>query len=187
VEGGNGSGGIRGIKKSFRHGRTGAKVELSEDYYANDGVVPIFSQYHPGECSPSYCIHHSSHQDPHPDPFYFGVPSSNSSSSSSPSIESQTSRSNKNNNTIYNKPKPKPGIWNVCYMPDSTHVSLMPLWRGTPRQKEFWCELGEWLETVDAARLEDQEERRRKGREKGKEKETETVSTASRSLLPNWR
>ncbi len=31
-----------GVKMRHRHGRTGAKVELSEDYYANDGVVPIF-------------------------------------------------------------------------------------------------------------------------------------------------
>jgi len=59
-------------------------------------------------------------------------------------------------------------------MPDSTHVSIMPLWRGTTRQKEFWCELGEWLERVDAARLEDEGSRRERSsrsREKGKEKE----------------
>lgn len=46
----------------------------------------------------------------------------------------------------------KPGIWNVCHIPDSTHMSLMPLWLGTQRQKEFWIEIGEWLERVDEAR-----------------------------------
>lgn len=48
----------------------------------------------------------------------------------------------------------KPGIWNVCHIPDSTHMSLMPLWLGTQRQKEFWIEIGEWLDCVDEA-LED--------------------------------
>ena len=28
----------------------------------------------------------------------------------------------------------------------------MPLWVGTQRQKEFWIEIGEWLERVDDAR-----------------------------------
>lgn len=28
----------------------------------------------------------------------------------------------------------------------------MPLWMGTQRQKEFWIEIGEWLERVDDAR-----------------------------------
>lgn len=28
----------------------------------------------------------------------------------------------------------------------------MPLWLGTQRQKEFWIEIGEWLERVDEAR-----------------------------------
>lgn len=46
----------------------------------------------------------------------------------------------------------KPGIWNVCHIPDSTHMSLMPLWLGTQRQKEFWIEIGEWLERMDEAR-----------------------------------
>lgn len=46
----------------------------------------------------------------------------------------------------------QPGIWNVCHIPDSTHVSLMPLWLGTQRQKEFWVEIGEWLDVVDQER-----------------------------------
>lgn len=28
----------------------------------------------------------------------------------------------------------------------------MPIWLGTKRQAEFWVELGEWLEGVDAGR-----------------------------------
>lgn len=31
-------------------------------------------------------------------------------------------------------------------------MSLMPIWLGTKRQAEFWVELGEWLEGVDAGR-----------------------------------
>ena len=31
----------------------------------------------------------------------------------------------------------------------------MPLWRNTTLQKKFWSELGEWLEDVDMARIQD--------------------------------
>jgi len=104
---------------------TGGRVKLGEEYYANDGIVPLFSQWHPGECSPSRCLHHSSHTNPNPSPVFFGSSS----------------------------PRPmRPGIWNVCHIPDSTHFSVMPLWWGTRLQEEFWAELGEWLERVDASR-----------------------------------
>lgn len=46
----------------------------------------------------------------------------------------------------------RPGVWNVCHIADSTHVSMMPVWMGTQRQKEFWVEIGEWFEVVDAIR-----------------------------------
>lgn len=46
----------------------------------------------------------------------------------------------------------KPGIWNVCHTANSTHLSLMPIWLGTQKQKEFWIDLGEWLARVDDAR-----------------------------------
>ncbi|KAF8330410.1 uncharacterized protein EI90DRAFT_3124500 [Cantharellus anzutake] len=130
------------LASQSQYGRTGVKVDLPEDYYASDGLVPLFSQYHPGDCSPTYCIHHSSIQNPHtgPGPFHFGL--------SNPSSTMQ--------------PKPKPGIWNVCYMQNTTHLSIMPLWRGSRLQRAFWSELGEWLEVVDEARRERDVERKRK-------------------------
>jgi len=130
-------------------GPTGARVDLGEDFYANDGVVPLFSQWHPGPCSPSRCLHHSTLHQPHPSPFFFGLPPTQPSlrprSSSSTSI-SKARRARAAAAYM------KPGIWNVCHIPESTHVSLMPLWIGTQRQKEFWIEIGEWLERVDDAR-----------------------------------
>lgn len=32
---------------------------ISEHHRANDGFVPTFSQWHPRECEPAHCIHHS--------------------------------------------------------------------------------------------------------------------------------
>ncbi|KAF8330413.1 uncharacterized protein EI90DRAFT_1187950 [Cantharellus anzutake] len=119
-----------GVGRKNWHGRTGTKVELSEDYYANDGVVPLFSQFHPA------------------------MP----------------------------KSKPKPGIWNVCYMPDTTHLSLMPLWRGTRMQKEFWTELGEWLEVVDEARMESDVEGKASEKVGGKRAPVVPVRSFSRPL-----
>ena len=148
-------------------GPTGTRIDLGEDFYANDGVVPLFrydtsysllpkmrrliliravvsiimiSQWHPGSCSPSRCLHHSTFSQPHPSPFFFGLPPDRSHSTSSISKARRA------------RAAMKPGIWNVCHIPDSTHVSLMPLWLGTQRQKEFWIEVGEWLERVDDAR-----------------------------------
>lgn len=126
-------GNILPLHSAFRapRGPTGARIDLGEDYYANDGVVPLFSQWHPGPCSPTHCLHHSTLSQPHPSTFFFGLPA--------PGSKSKASLSN----------AMRPGIWNVCHIPDSTHVSLMPLWLGTQRQKEFWVEIGEWLERVD--------------------------------------
>lgn len=46
----------------------------------------------------------------------------------------------------------KPAVWQVLHVPNTSHTSLMPLWTGNSRQKEFWIEIGEWLERVDEAR-----------------------------------
>ncbi|EJD03643.1 alpha/beta-hydrolase [Fomitiporia mediterranea MF3/22] len=37
---------------------------LSEHYWANDGVVPVFSQWHPRECTATKCIHHEASLSP---------------------------------------------------------------------------------------------------------------------------
>ncbi|KAH8822751.1 alpha/beta-hydrolase [Flagelloscypha sp. PMI_526] len=36
------------------------KTKLGEEYWANDGVVPIFSQWHPMPCDSFHCSHHGS-------------------------------------------------------------------------------------------------------------------------------
>ena len=41
---------------------------LGGEYFANDGVVPIFSQWHPGNCSPSRCKHCSTLNSPSASP-----------------------------------------------------------------------------------------------------------------------
>ena len=125
-----------------------SKYQLPSDgYFANDGVVPLVSQFHPGDCeyvlpvfsffssllslnvilctdSESSCIHH--------------VPLKGTA---------RLPRSH-----LQAKSIPKPGIWNVVTVEDAHHLSLMPLWMGSRRQCSFWYGLGEWLEEVDAAR-----------------------------------
>src|ERR1700733_3567048 len=108
-------------------------------------TMKSISQWHPGPCSPSRCLHHSTLHQPHPSPFFFGLPPDHYHYHSH-------STSSKNRRAASSRAAMKPGIWNVCHIPDSTHVSLMPLWVGTQRQKEFWIEIGEWLERVDDAR-----------------------------------
>ncbi|KAF8323289.1 alpha/beta-hydrolase [Clavulina sp. PMI_390] len=138
---------------------TGVRIDLGEDYYANDGVVPLFSQWHPGDCSPSRCLHHSTLNQPHPSPFFFGLPPTSyifhPSSPSSGHYSLGLGRDGwKARRSASVRAAMKPGIWNVCHIPDSTHVSMMPLWLGTQRQKEFWIEIGSWMERVDEAREE---------------------------------
>lgn len=53
---------------------------------------------------------------------------------------------------LHAKTIPKPGVWNVIHVEDAHHLSLMPLWVGSKKQRTFWYGLGEWLEEVDAAR-----------------------------------
>jgi len=84
---------------------------LGEEYWANDGVVPIFSQWHPQPCRSTNCIHLSQCKP---------MPTT-----------------------------PKPGIWYVRQIDDATHVSLLPIWMSSKRQRVFWGELGDWLETID--------------------------------------
>ena len=109
--------------------------------------------------SPTRCIHHNS--------FHPNTNSRDTNADSAPStpshpfiseLSSSANTSRASTPTAYDSyspsHNPKPGMWNVIHIPDSTHVSLMPLWMGTRRQKEWWVELGEWLEVVDRARRE---------------------------------
>jgi len=99
-------------------------AHLGEQYWANDGVVPLISQWHPGDCDESLCLHHPTLSDT------ARLPTSH----------------------LHAKTIPQPGIWNVIHVDDTHHLSLMPLWIGSKKQRTFWYGLGEWLEEVDAAR-----------------------------------
>ncbi|KAJ7925998.1 hypothetical protein B0H13DRAFT_1109184 [Mycena leptocephala] len=90
---------------------------MGEEYWANDGVVPIFSQWHPLPCRYIRCRH-------------FGLPGQ----SDEDRLQQVT---------------PKPGIWYVNQEEDNHHMSLVPVWTGTDRQKIFWTKLGRWLAAVE--------------------------------------
>jgi hypothetical protein len=47
---------------------------------------------------------------------------------------------------------PSPGIWHVNQEEDAHHMSLVPLWTGTDRQKQWWRRLGQWLASVEESR-----------------------------------
>ncbi|EMD41878.1 hypothetical protein CERSUDRAFT_110436 [Gelatoporia subvermispora B] len=94
-----------------------------EAYWANDGVVPVFSQWHPFECRLTQCKHY-----PRPisaeDPF------------------------SKDYNT-----SPESGVWHVHHLDGHHHASIVPSWMDTSIQRMFWKDLGHWLRTIDAQRI----------------------------------
>jgi hypothetical protein len=129
---------------------------LPAEYYLNDGVVPLFSQWHPGACHPTRCVHHPLHAP--------RVPPAPSSPSSPVSTEREEGL-------------PAPGIWHVHTIhaaetelepgtglggkktrksgggvPAGTnHSALMPRWHGTQPQKKFWYDMGRYLGMMDRA------------------------------------
>ncbi|KZT74987.1 alpha/beta-hydrolase [Daedalea quercina L-15889] len=44
------------------------------------------------------------------------------------------------------------GVWHVQHIDAAHHVSIVPFWVGTSRQKAFWRDLGDWLYAIDATR-----------------------------------
>jgi len=94
-----------------------------ETLHANDGLVPVFSQWHPFDCSSTSCRHLGE--------------SICSKSSGEGEIE------------IYEDVEP--GVWHVYHLKDANHCMLVPVWIGSTRQKTFFTDLGRWLGAVDAA------------------------------------
>lgn len=45
--------------------------------------------------------------------------------------------------------KPEPGIWYVNQLEEATHISIVPFWSGSLRQKYFWEDMGRWLRDID--------------------------------------
>lgn len=93
--------------------------EGSEVYRANDGVVPVFSQWHPLACKQTVC-QHLKHGD------ITVIPSDDE-----PRVI------------------PEGGKWYVYELLEAHHGTIAPRWRDTPRQRGFWKELGQYLRDVD--------------------------------------
>jgi len=108
---------------------------LSEEYWANDGIVPVFSQWHPLE-SPG--VAHVSLLDHLVDSF-----------PSSSTICRRYIPSGTENEYLEEPIKPEPGIWHVHQIENANHCSLAPRWFGTTRQKHFWETMGCWLGNID--------------------------------------
>ncbi|KAI0375137.1 alpha/beta-hydrolase [Pilatotrama ljubarskyi] len=96
---------------------------LSAALRANDGVVPLFSQWHPFECRSTRCKHFS-HGDKLLD-------------------DSEKTRYSCS---------PEAGVWSVHHLANTHHLSIVPFWFGSRSQKAFWLDLGHWLRAIDRAR-----------------------------------
>ncbi|KAF8330370.1 uncharacterized protein EI90DRAFT_3016812 [Cantharellus anzutake] len=104
---------------------------LSEKYYSNDGIVPLFSQWHPGECSTSRCIHHSTDKSPPPSPPIQMKSLLDEPITASTIHTSHAPTSLRGADTSLG-PHFKPGIFHVYHLEGSTnHGSVMPIWFGT--------------------------------------------------------
>ncbi|PIL31817.1 hypothetical protein GSI_06521 [Ganoderma sinense ZZ0214-1] len=93
---------------------------------ANDGVVPLFSQWHPYDCKNTRCVHFS-----HAESILDGV------------TDSEKSRYDES---------PEAGIWHVHHLENAHHFSIVPVWLGTQSQKAFWMDLGHWLRSIEDGR-----------------------------------
>lgn len=109
----------------------------SEALWANDGLVPMFSQWHPFDCS--YVFSGLISEDGN----LTSINSETSCQHWHPSYTlPQLSRQAQSTDLV-------PGVWNVYDVADATHVSLVPFWLGTPRQQAFWEATGRWLRAID--------------------------------------
>lgn len=48
-------------------------------------------------------------------------------------------------------PQYERGIWHVYDLEQGHHASILPLWLGTQRQKQFWTDIGDWMSFIDAS------------------------------------
>ncbi|PAV22511.1 alpha beta-hydrolase [Pyrrhoderma noxium] len=113
---------------------------LREEHFANDGIVPVFSQWHPLDCAQTQCIHHNHIYN---DNINSGDKEDNDDSSNYNDITHSSDSSPKD-------PTIQPGIWNVYTLEDHHHLSLLPFWIGSPSQLKFWDDLGTYLDDIDS-------------------------------------
>ncbi|KAM5530506.1 hypothetical protein V8D89_015822 [Ganoderma adspersum] len=97
---------------------------LSNALRANDGVVPLFSQWHPYDCKHTRCMHFS-----HTENILDGVP----------------------DKSRYDE-SPEAGVWHVHHLENAHHFSIVPIWLATQSQKAFWTDLGHWLRAIEEGR-----------------------------------
>ncbi|PWN45705.1 hypothetical protein IE81DRAFT_363937 [Ceraceosorus guamensis] len=151
--------------------------EEEEDWYANDGVVPLASQYHPGMCGANTCAHYQSLPSPHLNPASKldavvadarRRPALARLMSAGDAAWRQVRGTNANTNGRATRSSSgvdptcsalpvagsdmstMPNRWHVYTLKDATHASLCPIWNGDARQRHFWRGLGAWLADVDA-------------------------------------
>ncbi|KAF8973636.1 hypothetical protein BDZ97DRAFT_1776025 [Flammula alnicola] len=118
--------GLEIIEERLEQGKPAVHEIQGEDYWANDGVVPIFSQWHPLPCRMTTCDHHKG----------FGLQP----------FEKRAAGDDTSCNL-----RPHPGNWTVITVDDTNHLSLIipGLFRENVYQRTFWTELGHWLDTVE--------------------------------------
>lgn len=102
---------------------------IGEEYRVNDGVVPLFSQWHPLECR------YETNKDVHGGCLIYR-PSLTRCRHQEDAIEDLNISLN-------------PGIWHVYQINEANHLSILPFWIGDLRQIRFWKSTGEWLRGVD--------------------------------------
>lgn len=146
---------------------------LLESWYANDGVVPLASQFHPGACNPDTCSHS------------LGLPLSKLGSVSSEAPASTPTNRSQSTSVLQRasqsilkllpnalnfsvpfttaastptqtftptqKLPPKPNHWHVIHLPETSHTSLAPVWNGSEKQLLFWVGFGAYIASVDEA------------------------------------
>ncbi|KAH9858051.1 alpha/beta-hydrolase [Lenzites betulinus] len=97
---------------------------LSAALRENDGVVPLFSQWHPRECRNARCRHF------------------NPGAGCGDGVYDEGAKARHSG-------VPEAGVWNVHHLADAHHFSVVPFWLGSAIQKAFWLDLGHWLRAVD--------------------------------------
>lgn len=151
---------------------TAASEHEHEAWYANDGVVPLASQYHPGSCEQVSCLHSlhlpEQHLAPSLDVAFSAKSSADSGALWHTFSRAATLLSNRlrhavpDEESLFAAPAsratapappalPPPDRWEVFHLQDASHASLCPIWNGGARQRHFWRGMGCWLVDVDAS------------------------------------
>jgi hypothetical protein len=126
------------------------------DWYCNDGVVPLASQYHPGNCKEGHCVHDTMQAgtDSFPQTASSSVASSIrwllSSFVSDDTLHDARRIDEAGTQSTVNPIPPSSNIWHVTTIKDTTHASLAPFFTGSSVQVRFWQDVGCWLQLVEA-------------------------------------